>query len=68
MFYISLWFPSESEGEETQAPPEADQSGLITPGEGLATPSGLSSSVPLGLETPETIELRKKKIESDIEG
>ncbi|XP_077301183.1 splicing factor 3b subunit 2 [Arctopsyche grandis] len=58
----------ESEGEEMQTPGEADQSGLITPGEGLATPSGMSSSVPLGLETPETIELRKKKIENDIEG
>lgn len=58
----------ESEGEEGAAEnSEALASGLVTPGEGLATPSGMSS-VPQGLETPETIELRKKKIENDIEG
>lgn len=47
---------------------DGDASGLVTPGaEGLITPSGMTS-IPAGLETPETIELRKKKIESDMEG
>ncbi|KAJ8672989.1 hypothetical protein QAD02_004250 [Eretmocerus hayati] len=45
-----------------------DATGLVTPGaEGLITPSGITS-IPAGLETPETIELRKKKIESEMEG
>jgi splicing factor 3B subunit 2 len=36
---------------------------------GLATPSGMSSVAGgLGLETPELIELRKRKIEADMEG
>lgn len=36
---------------------------------GLATPSGMSSvGGGLGLETPELIELRKRKIEADMEG
>ncbi|KAI4483723.1 hypothetical protein M0804_007983 [Polistes exclamans] len=47
---------------------DGDASGLVTPGaEGLITPSGITS-IPAGLETPETIELRKKKIESEMEG
>ena len=33
----------------------------------LITPSGGASSVPGGLETPDSIELRKKKIERDME-
>jgi len=33
----------------------------------MATPSGFSS-VPAGLETPELIELRKRRIEQDMEG
>lgn len=41
--------------------------GVATPGEGLVTPLGISS-VPPGMETPDTIELRKKKVESDMEG
>ncbi|KAG7200115.1 hypothetical protein KM043_000558 [Ampulex compressa] len=54
----------EAEGKEG----EGDTSGLVTPGaEGLITPSGITS-IPAGLETPETIELRKKKIESEMEG
>ena len=41
---------------------------MVTPGaEGLITPSGITS-IPAGLETPETIELRKRKIESEMEG
>lgn len=45
-----------------------DTTGLITPGaEGLITPSGITS-IPAGLETPDTIELRKKKIENEMEG
>lgn len=44
-----------------------DTTGLVTPAEGLVTPSGLTS-IPAGMETPETIELRKRKIESEMEG
>jgi hypothetical protein len=40
---------------------------VATPGEGLATPLG-TSSVPPGMETPDTIELRKKKLDTDNEG
>merc|ERR1712071_130279 len=54
----------EEEGEDQEG--EIDQSGLITPAEGLATPSGFSS-VPAGLETPDMIELRKTKIEAEME-
>lgn len=73
----TLWGELESESEEEseeeeeeedkdgQAPP--DESGLVTPAEGLVTPSGLTS-IPAGMETPEAIELRKKKIESEMEG
>lgn len=60
----------ESEEEEEEAAGESqqpDESGLVTPAEGLVTPSGLTS-IPAGMETPETIELRKKKIESEMEG
>ncbi|XP_050462889.1 splicing factor 3B subunit 2 [Cataglyphis hispanica] len=54
----------EGEGKDG----DDDTSGLVTPGaEGLITPSGITS-IPAGLETPETIELRKKKIESEMEG
>lgn len=54
----------EEEGEDQETP--IDPSGLVTPAEGLATPSGFSS-VPAGLETPDMIELRKKKIEAEME-
>jgi splicing factor 3B subunit 2 len=40
---------------------------LVTPAEGLITPSGITS-IPAGMETPEIIELRKRKIESEMEG
>ena len=55
---------SESEGEEVGGVP--DESGLVTPAEGLVTPSGLTS-VPTGIETPENIELRKKRIENEMD-
>lgn len=55
-------------GEDEGKDGDGDASGLVTPGaEGLITPSGITS-IPTGLETPETIELRKKKIESEMEG
>ncbi|XP_036225184.2 splicing factor 3B subunit 2 [Bactrocera oleae] len=69
------WGELESESEESSEEEEEDgedlgnqpdDSGLVTPAEGLVTPSGLTS-VPAGMETPETIELRKKKIEAEIE-
>lgn len=40
---------------------------MVTPAEGLVTPSGITS-IPAGIHTPENIELRKRKIESDMEG
>jgi len=65
----------ESEEEETeetagapkQAAKEVDETGFVTPAEGLITPSGLTS-VPTGTETPDMIELRKRKqIEAEME-
>ena len=38
----------------------------MTPAEGLATPSGVTS-IPAGVETPDMIELRKKTIEESME-
>ncbi|XP_046628513.1 splicing factor 3B subunit 2 [Neodiprion virginianus] len=59
---------NEGDGIEGKEGDAGDASGLVTPGaEGLVTPSGIAS-IPAGLETPETIELRKKKIESEMEG
>lgn len=56
------------DGDDDGKDVDGDGSGLVTPGaEGLITPSGITS-IPAGLETPETIELRKKKIESEMEG
>ena len=71
----------EEEDEESEAGKEGEQgnenmdsaedtaTGLKTPGEGLMTPSGISTTVSAGLETPDMIELRKRKtqIESDME-
>ncbi|XP_055696911.1 splicing factor 3B subunit 2 [Phlebotomus papatasi] len=71
-----MWGELESESEESSSEEEEegedlgnapDESGLVTPAEGLVTPSGLTSGVPAGMETPDTIELRKKKIESEME-
>ena len=68
----------ESSSEEEEEPEKAatagkpaakevDESGFVTPAEGLATPSGLNS-VPTGMETPDLIELRKRKqIEAEME-
>lgn len=58
----------EEEKEDEETSETADDSGTQTPAaEGLATPSGFSS-IPAGLETPELIELRKRRIEQDMEG
>nr|XP_022332731.1 splicing factor 3B subunit 2-like [Crassostrea virginica] len=57
---------SEEESEEEEEE-EEDTSGLVTPGpEGLVTPSGMTS-VPMGMETPDMIELRKKRIEDAMD-
>ncbi|CAI8042354.1 Splicing factor 3B subunit 2 [Geodia barretti] len=57
----------ESGEDEGELKPEDLQAGLITPLEGgLVTPSGLTS-IPAGMETPEMIQLRKKKIEEAME-
>lgn len=56
----------EESEEEREKPPEDIQAGMMTPMEGLVTPSGLTS-IPAGLETPEMIQLRKKKIEEAME-
>lgn len=69
----SMWGELESESEEESeeeetSEEEEDASGLVTPGEtGLVTPSGISS-LPAGLETPDMIELRKKHMETEMEG
>ena len=62
----------DNEEEEENEPPEDGlvSTGLKTPGEGLMTPSGISTGlVSAGLETPDMIELRKRKsqIESEME-
>ncbi|XP_027198137.2 splicing factor 3b subunit 2 [Dermatophagoides pteronyssinus] len=64
---------SEEEDEEDGEKKDAeDTSGLVTPSvnaEGLVTPSGISTGIPSGLETPDMIELRKRKqqIEAEME-
>ncbi|XP_011402894.1 PREDICTED: splicing factor 3B subunit 2-like [Amphimedon queenslandica] len=74
----TLWGELESSSEEEEEEEEEDESdeekkgadeiqpGMITPMEGLVTPSGLTS-IPAGMETPEMIQLRKKKIEEAME-
>lgn len=57
---------SESEEESEESEEEQDESGLVTPAEGLVTPSGLTS-IPLGVETPDMIELRKRRIEDAMD-
>uniref|UniRef100_UPI00358FB238 splicing factor 3B subunit 2 isoform X1 n=2 Tax=Myxine glutinosa TaxID=7769 RepID=UPI00358FB238 len=57
-----------SEEEEDSDEENPDDTGFITPADsGLVTPGGFAS-VPAGMETPELIELRKKKIEEGIDG
>jgi len=74
----TLWGEMDSESEEEESSEEeeeeedeeiADGSGLQTPvvDAGLATPSG-TTSVGAGLETPDNLELRKRRIEADMEG
>ncbi|XP_054656201.1 splicing factor 3B subunit 2 isoform X3 [Dunckerocampus dactyliophorus] len=60
---------SEEEEEEEESDEEKpDETGFFTPADsGLITPGGFSS-VPAGMETPELIELRKKKIEEAMDG
>ena len=57
------------EEEETEIPEDGLQStGLKTPGEGLMTPSGISTGLAsAGLETPDMIELRKRKSQIETE-
>ncbi|XP_043199462.1 splicing factor 3B subunit 2-like isoform X2 [Amphibalanus amphitrite] len=71
----TLWGELESESEESESEEESEEeegegveeSGLVTPAEGLITPSGVTS-IPAGMETPEMIELRKRKVETEMEG
>lgn len=57
----------EESEEESDEGEELDATGLVTPGEtGLVTPSGVTS-VPVGMETPDLIELRKKRIEDAMD-
>uniref|UniRef100_A0ABM5F3N9 Splicing factor 3B subunit 2 isoform X1 n=1 Tax=Pogona vitticeps TaxID=103695 RepID=A0ABM5F3N9_9SAUR len=59
---------SEEEEDEDSDEDKPDETGFITPADsGLITPGGFSS-VPAGMETPELIELRKKKIEEAMDG
>jgi len=75
----TLWGEMESESEEEESSDEEEEdeeeegqeTGLQTPvvDTGMATPSGTTSvGLGAGLETPEMIELRKKRIEQDMEG
>ena len=59
----------EDEEEEEEAVAADQVSGQQTPvvDAGLATPSGMSSVGNIGQETPELLELRKKKIEAEME-
>lgn len=57
----------DEEDEEEDEGKAEDETGLVTPAEGLITPSGFSS-IPAGMETPDMIELRKRKIEAEMEG
>ncbi|KAL2309017.1 LOW QUALITY PROTEIN: hypothetical protein Nmel_005195 [Mimus melanotis] len=61
--------PSDKESSEEDSDEEKpDETGfIILADSGLITP-GAFSSVPTGLETPELIELRKKKIEEAMDG
>ncbi|KAL1117117.1 hypothetical protein AAG570_004445 [Ranatra chinensis] len=69
----SIWGELESDSEEEsddgedEEEGEEDETGLVTPAEGLITPSGITS-IPTGMETPDIIELRKRKIESEMDG
>ncbi|XP_040265840.1 splicing factor 3B subunit 2 [Bufo bufo] len=59
---------SSEEEEEESDEDKPDETGFITPADsGLITPGGFSS-VPAGMETPELIELRKKKNEEAMDG
>uniref|UniRef100_A0A673NJZ8 Splicing factor 3B subunit 2-like n=1 Tax=Sinocyclocheilus rhinocerous TaxID=307959 RepID=A0A673NJZ8_9TELE len=59
---------SEEEEEEESDEEKPDETGFFTPADsGMITPGGFSS-VPAGMETPELIELRKKKIEEAMDG
>ncbi|KAK0410493.1 hypothetical protein QR680_005157 [Steinernema hermaphroditum] len=68
----------ESSDEESEEEEDIDvdgeevpvESGFITPAvtEGFATPSGMTSGVPAGVETPDNIEFRKKKGEESVTG
>uniref|UniRef100_A0A8C7J9U4 Splicing factor 3b, subunit 2 n=1 Tax=Oncorhynchus kisutch TaxID=8019 RepID=A0A8C7J9U4_ONCKI len=59
---------SEEEEEDESDEEKPDETGFFTPADsGLITPGGFSS-VPAGMETPELIELRKKKIEEAMDG
>nr|XP_042912781.1 splicing factor 3B subunit 2-like [Parasteatoda tepidariorum] len=70
----TLWgeLESESSEEEEEEKEDAndkaeDGTGLVTPAEGLITPSGFSSIL-AGMERPDTIELRKRKVEVELAG
>ncbi|XP_067117302.1 splicing factor 3B subunit 2 isoform X1 [Osmerus mordax] len=59
---------SEEEEEEESDEEKPDETGFFTPADsGLITPGGFTS-IPAGMETPELIELRKKKIEEAMDG
>uniref|UniRef100_A0A0N5AW05 PSP domain-containing protein n=1 Tax=Syphacia muris TaxID=451379 RepID=A0A0N5AW05_9BILA len=62
---------SSEESEEEEEEEGVAETGFVTPGttEGFVTPSGMTSGVPTGVETPDTIELRKgKRMEESLAG
>ena len=57
----------DDDANEETVTGDAKLDGLVTPSEGLTTPGGYASSIPPGIETPGLIELRKRKIEEEME-
>ncbi|VVC38071.1 WD40/YVTN repeat-like-containing domain,Domain of unknown function DUF382,PSP, proline-rich [Cinara cedri] len=57
----------EEEIKETKEVTNDVSDNITLVDKGLATPSGIMSGLPSGYETPEYIELRKRKIESKME-
>eukprot|EP00053_Salpingoeca_punica_P016778 m.159603 g.159603 ORF g.159603 m.159603 type:complete len:665 (-) comp17043_c1_seq1:136-2130(-) len=71
---IGLWGEVESAAEESSEEEESEEEGEEEEDDGLETPGGAVSETPSGLsstskgmETPDAIELRKRRIEDDMD-
>jgi splicing factor 3B subunit 2 len=68
---VSLFGATEEEEEEDEEPeePEKPEEDEAAEGaDGAVSPSGLTSAVPSGIDTPDHIELRKEGRRADDEG